>query len=56
MLYEVTFINPEGKEIKLLFSIPKYVDKEKYIKAFLFKMYGNNYELEDYKKQNSKNW
>lgn len=56
MLYEVTFINPEGKEMKLLFAIPKYVDKEKYIKASLFKMYGKNCELKDYKKQNSKNW
>ena len=56
MLYEVTFINPEGKEMKLLFAIPKYVDKEKYIKASLFKMYGKNCELKDYKKQNIKNW
>ena len=56
MLYEVTFINPEGKEMKLLLAIPKYVDKEKYIKASLFKMYGKNYELKDYKKHIEKNW
>ena len=56
MLYEVTFINPEGKEMKLLFAIPKYVDKEKYIKASLFRMYGKNYELKDYKKHIEKNW
>ena len=56
MLYEVIFINPDGKEMKLLFAIPKYVNKEKYIKASLFKMYGKHCELKDCKNYKTKNW
>ena len=56
MLYEVIFIDPNGKEMKLLFAIPKFVNKEKYLKAALFKMYGKQCELKDYKNYKTKNW
>ena len=56
MLYEVIFIDPNGKEMKLLFAIPKFVNKEKYLKASLFKLYGKQCELKDYKNYKTKNW
>ena len=56
MLYEVIFIDPNGKEMQLLFAIPKFVNKEKYLKASLFKMYGKQCELKDYKNYKTKNW